>query len=302
LLLLGIVLSLSGFASQVIAADTNAPAGNIDPDITSPAAAPSWLGVWIDDIPASLGSHLSPILKKNQGLIIQKTYPDSPANKAGLRAFDIITKFNDQDIFSKRQLTQLIQSSQPGTTVELSLIRQGQLMTQSVTLAALPAKQPPMMRHKHHPRMPSMPPNFGTGSRHLMPPPWMNEPFFNPDFDRYLQKRFQQMDPAMAQKNNWAQFESIQIESTGEDKHRAEVKFEDSEGNKKHFVFEGNFNEIRQQIMAQEDMDEDKKQNLLQALEMNTSPPLPPFGQHGFMAPDWYQQPLPGPNWLPNKP
>lgn len=303
LVVLSIFLSLSGFTSLVIATDTKNTADNNAPAISVHKAGPSWLGVWIEDLPVSLGSHLLAVLKKNQGLIIRKIAPDSPADKAGLQIFDIIAKLNDQEIFSKQQLTQLIQTSQPGTQVELSVVRQGKLITQNVTLAAQPITKSPRMAHKHHPGMHPLPPQFGPG-RQLMPPPWMNEPFFNQDFQRQFQRhfnqRFKQFDPQMQSKSNWAQFESIQIESTGKDKHRAEVKFEDSEGNKKHFVFEGNFNEIRQQIMAQENMDEDKKQSLLQALEMNTSYPYPPFGQHDFMAPDWFNQPYPGPNQWPN--
>lgn len=299
-ILLSAILTLSGFASQAVVADNSVTASNIDPSSSIAKTGPSWLGVWIDDLPLALGSHLSPLLKKNQGLIIEKISPDSPADKAGLQTFDIITRFNDQEIFSKRQLTQLIQSSQPGTAIELSLIRQGKLMTQKVTLAAFPKHQPPLMHRKHHPGKHPMPPQFGHG-RPFMPHPWMKEPFFNRDFDRYFQQRFKQPMPNMPQESNWAQFESIQIESIGKDTHRAEVKFEDSQGNKKHFVFEGKLNQIRDQIMAQENMEEDKKQSLLQALDMNSGYPVPWQGHPGFMAPGGFNDPVPGPNWLPNQ-
>lgn len=304
LFITAVTLSLGVLLSQATLAASNEPAGTDKPAMTVQKTGTAWLGVWIENIPVALGNHLLTVLKKDQGLIIQKVSPDSPAQKAGLQTHDIIAKVNDQEIFSKQQLSKLIQSHQPGTTVELAIVRQGKLTAKAVTLEAMPKRHSAPMPPKHYPGMPPMPPQFGTG-RHWLPP--MHEPFFGPNFDRYFEQqfkhRFKDFDAPMGQQGSWAQFESIQIQSTGKDQHRAEVKFEDSEGNKKHFVFEGNFNEIRQQIMAADDMEEDKKRSLLQALDMNTAHSMPPFDQPpGFMPPNWYNQPFPGPNWRPNNP
>ena len=69
---------------------------------------------------------------------------------------------------------------------------------------------------------------------------------------------------------------------------RAVVKYDDGKGNKKEFVFEGDGNEIRKQIIAQDDMDEDKKQSLLHALDLNQAPSNN-FNQ-SFPMPDWFQR------------
>ena len=107
---------------------------------------------------------------------------------------------------------------------------------------------------------------------------------FNRDFNQQMQQlreQMQQLEQQMkqqdmnAQQSSWSQFQSIQVESIGKDKHRAAVSYQDSEGNKKEFVFEGKLDEIRQQIMASAEMAEDKKQSLLQALDMNTGQALP---------------------------
>ena len=309
-ILISLVFVISGLVTQLALSETN------NSTINTQKQAQSWLGIWIENIPASLGNHLLPILKKDQGILIKKISPDSPAAKVGLQHYDIISKFNDQEIFSQQQLTKLIRATQPETTINLSIVRQGKLMAQEVMLAALPGRNLIPDKSNSHPK--NVLPHSGTW--HPLPPPSMNKPFFNSELKRELNKYFsrnynkrlhqemhqmrqqmnqlQQQMNQQGQQNSWSQFESIQIESTGENKHRAEVKYEDSEGNKKEFVFEGNLNEIQQQIMAQDNMDEDKKQNLLQALDMNNSYPLP-FRQNNFMAPDWFNQPSPRPNWFP---
>lgn len=301
---------MSGLVTQIALSDINN--STINTQNNTQKQAESWLGIWIENIPASLGHHLLPILKNDQGILIKKISPDSPAAKAGLQPYDIISKFNDQEIFSQQQLTQLIRSTQPETKINLSIVRQGKLMVQEVILAALPERNLIPDKSNSHPQ------NFlpRSGRWQPLPAPLMNDPFFNSefnrDFSRDFNKRFhqemhqmrqqmnqlQQQMNQQGQQNSWSQFESIQIESTGENKHRAEVKYEDSEGNKKEFVFEGSLNEIQQQIMAQDNMDGDKKQNLLQALDMNNSYPLP-FRQNNFMAPHGFRQPSPRSNWFP---
>lgn len=260
----------------------------------------SWIGVWIEKLPIALSKHLSSTLKQDQGLIIRKVASDSPADKAGLLPYDIISKINDKNVYSERQLVEIIRKTQPGTKVKLDIIRQGKLLSQEATVEASPHQKssasdlfPYSPRSRHH---------QGMGMRPLSPPHWMNDPFFKRGFNHQFNRMQQQLNQLhqqqqqlhlyqqqqLKQQNNWSQFESIQIESTGDDKQRAVVKYEDSNGNKKEFVFEGNRNEVRQQIKAQAEMDEGKKQSLLRALDMNNNPPLP-FGYNGFRGPDWFQ-------------
>jgi len=125
----------------------------------------------------------------------------------------------------------------------------------------------------------------------------MKEPFFHPDFGKNFRNRFeldmsqlrQQMNQlqqqfnqelnhrsnqptnAKEQVNHLFQFESIQIKSLGNNKHSAEIKYKDSGGNNKEFIFEGKLQEIQSQIMSQENMEENKKQQLLQALNLNST-------------------------------
>ncbi len=62
---------------------------------------------------------------------------NSPADKAGLQVGDIITKVEDEIVNSKKTLTQIIQSYQPGDKLELTIIRAGQEKVVKVELREL---------------------------------------------------------------------------------------------------------------------------------------------------------------------
>ncbi|MCU7940672.1 MAG: PDZ domain-containing protein [gamma proteobacterium symbiont of Bathyaustriella thionipta] len=305
IVLISLIIAMSGSMTQITRAENNVPLPNTQKSISNTATqVQSWLGVWIENIPVSLGNHLLSVLKKDQGIMIKKISPDSPAATARLKVHDIIAKFNDQDISSQQQFVQLIQSAPPETKVTLSLVRQGKLMTQDVTLKALPGRDslPAANSNRHHPHF--LPRDKAWGQ---FPHPMMNQPFFDSGFNQHFENEMNQLRKKMnqlqwqmnqqGQQNSWSEFQSIQIESTGNNTHRAKVIYEDSESNKKEFIFEGNPYEIQQQIMSQDNMDEDKKQSLLQALDMNNRYSQP-FRQNNFMNPGGFNRPSPRQNWF----
>lgn len=305
IVLYGLIFSISSMSGQFAIADINSVNSEEEKaDVTNDAKInnPSWMGVWIDKLPIVLSKHLSSTLKKGQGLIIRKVASDSPAKKTGLLPYDIISTINDKDIYSEQQLVGIVSTTKPGKKINLDIIRQGKLLSLEVTVEVSPNQK---LSHSSPSRF-----HQGMGTVPLTPPDWMNDPFFRQGFDQsFFNQQFNQQFNRMQQQlnqlhqqhqslhlnqqqqfqlqNSRSQFESIQIESKG-DKQRAIVKYEDSEGNKKEFVFEGDKNEVRQQIQAQSEMDEDKKHSLLQALDMNNNKPLP-FDQKGYMRPDWFQ-------------
>jgi serine protease Do len=71
------------------------------------------------------------------GALIAQVMPNSPAEKAGLKEGDIVTKFNGKAIESSSQLRSAVATSEPGKKVELEVFRDGKSMDVSVTLAEL---------------------------------------------------------------------------------------------------------------------------------------------------------------------
>ena len=65
-------------------------------------------------------------------------FPDSPAEKAGLREGDIILEFNKEKITVNNSLAEIIIKYQPGDTVVLKVLREGKELIFKVTLAEFP--------------------------------------------------------------------------------------------------------------------------------------------------------------------
>jgi serine protease Do len=66
--------------------------------------------------------------------------PDSPADKAGVKEGDIITKINSDKIDSTHSLQSVIGKHKPGDSVALTVIRDGKTITLKATLAEGPSR------------------------------------------------------------------------------------------------------------------------------------------------------------------
>jgi S1-C subfamily serine protease len=75
----------------------------------------------------------------NGGASAPAVVPNSPADKAGIKEGDIITKVNDQAIDTDNPLDATLSEFAPGDTVTVQLLRGGQTMTVQVTLATRPS-------------------------------------------------------------------------------------------------------------------------------------------------------------------
>jgi serine protease Do len=84
------------------------------------------------DIADSLG------MKKAEGALVDQPQPGSPAAKAGILAGDVITLVNETPIKNSRNLAQTIAMCAPGTSVDLSILRNGETKTVNLTLAEMP--------------------------------------------------------------------------------------------------------------------------------------------------------------------
>ena len=68
------------------------------------------------------------------GVFVQSVTPDGPAAKAGMQAADIITGINGKTLKDGDQLVQTISETQPGTTVNLKVLRNGKPLEVSVKI------------------------------------------------------------------------------------------------------------------------------------------------------------------------
>ena len=84
-----------------------------------------WIGVSITDQP-------------DRGVLVRSIEPNSPAEKAGLKANDVILQFARQDVVGAMQLTRLVSETPVGRTVDITVRRDNREQTLKVTTEKAP--------------------------------------------------------------------------------------------------------------------------------------------------------------------
>jgi serine protease Do len=97
----------------------------------------SYLGVSIQDLTPALAKEFD--LKNTSGVVVSDVVPKSPAEKAGLKAGDVITDFNGKPVQDSRHLKLQTSQTPPGTTVPVKILRDGKSKTIEVAVKELPS-------------------------------------------------------------------------------------------------------------------------------------------------------------------
>ena len=108
--------------------------------ITNGYIVKPYIGVTVSDVSAESQSYGLP-----QGAAVRSVTENGPAAEAGLQENDIITAANGETITSSNDLVKLVKAASAGDTLELTVYRQGQTLTLTLTVGeqktdALPAQ------------------------------------------------------------------------------------------------------------------------------------------------------------------
>ncbi len=103
---------------------------------TGGKVARGWLGVQIQEVTPELAQSFG--LHKPQGALVGQVMTEGPAQGAGIKAGDIITGFNNQPIQHSSDLPLMVGRTRPGTSIPLTVIRDGKEQTINVQIAQLP--------------------------------------------------------------------------------------------------------------------------------------------------------------------
>ena len=95
-----------------------------------------FMGVNIQDVNPALAQEFD--LKSNDGALVADVTAGSPAEKAGLKAGDIITKFNGKPVRDSRQLKLQVAQTSPNAKVPVEVLRDGSTKTLTVQLKEFP--------------------------------------------------------------------------------------------------------------------------------------------------------------------
>jgi serine protease Do len=97
-----------------------------------------FIGVTLTDVTPSLQRALS--LSVSDGAMVQDVTPHSPAERAGLRAYDVIVQVEGRRVLTNQELIRDISARLPGTMARLDVVREGRRHSLSVKLAERPAR------------------------------------------------------------------------------------------------------------------------------------------------------------------
>jgi C-terminal processing protease CtpA/Prc len=96
-------------------------------------AGGAYLGVSLEEVDKDTVSRLK--LPEERGALVKSVEADSPAAKAGLRADDVILRFQSETIHTAAQLARLVRETPAGRTVALEVTRAGAVQKLSATVA-----------------------------------------------------------------------------------------------------------------------------------------------------------------------
>jgi serine protease Do len=98
-----------------------------------------YIGVFLTDVTPPLQEALD--LPVGRGALVHDFAPDSPAERAGLRIYDVVTDVDGEDIASNDDLIRNISARPPGSIARVELARDGRRMTIPVRLVERPLPQ-----------------------------------------------------------------------------------------------------------------------------------------------------------------
>jgi serine protease Do len=97
----------------------------------------AYLGVEIRELSAELAEQLK-LPSGRMGVAVSNVYPDTPAAAAGARDLDVVVAFNGKAVSTPAELQAAVEITSVDTNVPVEIIRDGEPMTLTVHLEALP--------------------------------------------------------------------------------------------------------------------------------------------------------------------
>lgn len=95
-----------------------------------------WIGIEAQDITPELAESFN--LKQTEGSLIAGVLRDSPADKAGLRAGDILTAIDDKPVADSQSMLNIIALLKPKQRAKLSIVREAHLVKIEIVVGKRP--------------------------------------------------------------------------------------------------------------------------------------------------------------------
>lgn len=126
----GVVLVALAGAAVALRAQQGSSRVLVAPDLQVLLQEGPQIGVTIREVTQDDVTKLK--LPSQEGVIVDEVNEDSPAEKSGIKAGDVIVEFDGQKVRSLRQLTRLVRETPAGRSVKVAVIRDGRRTELSV--------------------------------------------------------------------------------------------------------------------------------------------------------------------------
>ena len=126
-------ISSIGFESMGFAIPSQVVLPVVDALIAHGRVPRPWLGISASDAPAMQAQG-----RMRQGIALTAVTPGGPAAQAGLMPRDVILALNGRPVGNLAELYRELANFRPGSTVRVSVLRQGQILERPLRLMALP--------------------------------------------------------------------------------------------------------------------------------------------------------------------
>jgi membrane-associated protease RseP (regulator of RpoE activity) len=111
--------------AAIVAVSSVPPAGHAQ------STGGAWLGVTTQDLDDDLREGID---YTGRGVLVARVIADSPADRAGIRKGDVIVSLNSRTVDTPEDLVREVRAATPGQRVSLRIVRDGDTITETVTL------------------------------------------------------------------------------------------------------------------------------------------------------------------------
>jgi serine protease Do len=105
----------------------------------------AFLGVYLEDLCKEMKESIN---YQGEGVFVQDVVDDSPAEESGIKAGDVIVKFNDKKVTTASELKGLIKETKPGDSAKISVLRDGKEIPLTVKMGEAPEVEKRMIKIK----------------------------------------------------------------------------------------------------------------------------------------------------------
>jgi len=110
--------------------------------LREPPEKRAWLGVQIQSVETSAMATQLGLDPDVRGALISGLFPESPAAAAGIEQGDVVIEIGGEEVASQEDLTRALTLFDPGETIDVRVVREGESLTLSVELGQRPTTIP----------------------------------------------------------------------------------------------------------------------------------------------------------------